>query len=87
MIGANCGRAEPEDFVAIAREMRAVTDAPLMLQPNAGQPTLVGDAIVYPRDPAGLAPALVELARHAAIVGGCCGTTPAHIAAFHGARG
>jgi methionine synthase I (cobalamin-dependent) len=62
--------------------MRAVTDAPLILQPNAGQPMLVGDAIVYPRDPASLAPALVELSRHAAIVGGCCGTTPGHIEAF-----
>ncbi len=86
VVGANCGRMEPEEFVAVAREMRAVTDAPLMLQPNAGQPRLEGDVIVYPRDPASLAPALVELAAHAAIVGGCCGTTPAHIAAFAARR-
>lgn len=82
IVGANCGRMEPEEFADVARAMRAVTDAPLILQPNAGQPTLVGDAIVYPRDPASLAPALVELSRLAAIVGGCCGTTPAHIEAF-----
>lgn len=82
VVGANCGRMEPEEFVDVARAMRAVTDAPLILQPNAGQPTLVGDTIVYPRDPASLAPALAELSRHAAIVGGCCGTTPAHIGAF-----
>lgn len=82
IVGANCGRMEPEEFVEVARAMRAVTDAPLILQPNAGQPTLVGDVIVYPRDPASLAPALVELSRHAAIVGGCCGTAPAHIEAF-----
>jgi 5-methyltetrahydrofolate--homocysteine methyltransferase len=82
VVGANCGRIEPEEFEAVARAMRAATDAPLILQPNAGQPSLVGDAIVYPRDPASLAPALVELSRHAAIVGGCCGTTPAHIGAF-----
>ncbi|MBM3907064.1 MAG: homocysteine S-methyltransferase family protein [Gemmatimonadetes bacterium] len=87
VVGANCGRAEPEDFAAIATEMRAATDAPLILQPNAGQPELRGDAIVYPRDPASLAPALVELSRHAAIVGGCCGTTPGHIAAFVHQRG
>ncbi|MBI2408582.1 MAG: homocysteine S-methyltransferase family protein [Gemmatimonadetes bacterium] len=87
VIGANCGRMEPEDFVAVAGEMAAVTDAPLMLQPNAGQPRLEGTAIVYPRGPESLAPALLELARHAAIVGGCCGTTPAHIAAFARARG
>jgi 5-methyltetrahydrofolate--homocysteine methyltransferase len=87
VVGANCGRAEPEDFAAIAIEMRAATDAPLILQPNAGQPELRGDAIVYPRDPASLATALVELSRHAAIVGGCCGTTPGHIGAFARLRG
>jgi len=82
VIGANCGRMEPEEFAAVATALRAETDVPLMLQPNAGQPRLEGDAIVYPRDPASLAPALVALSAHAAIVGGCCGTTPAHIAAF-----
>lgn len=82
IVGANCGRMEPEAFEEVALAMRAATEAPLILQPNAGQPTLVGDAIVYPRDPASLAPALVALSRHAAIVGGCCGTTPAHIGAF-----
>ena len=82
VVGANCGRAEPEDFVAIARELRAATDVPLIIQPNAGQPTLAGATIVYPRDAASLAPALVTLTRHAAIVGGCCGTTPAHMLAF-----
>jgi len=82
VVGANCGRLEPEEFVPLARAMREATDAPLILQPNAGQPRLEGDAIVYPRDPASLAPALVELARHAVIVGGCCGTTPAHIESF-----
>jgi 5-methyltetrahydrofolate--homocysteine methyltransferase len=82
IVGANCGRLEPEEFGHVAAAMRAVTDAPLVLQPNAGQPRLEGDAIVYPRDPASLAPALVALTRHAAIVGGCCGTTPAHITAF-----
>jgi 5-methyltetrahydrofolate--homocysteine methyltransferase len=86
IVGANCGRMEPEEFADVARAMRAVTDAPLILQPNAGQPTLVGDAIVYPRDPASLAPALEALSHHAAIVGGCCGTTPAHIEAFAAAR-
>ena len=82
MVGANCGRLEPEEFVHVAQAMREATNAPLVLQPNAGQPRLEGDRVVYPRDPASLAPALVALSRHAAIVGGCCGTTPAHIQAF-----
>jgi 5-methyltetrahydrofolate--homocysteine methyltransferase len=86
VVGANCGRMEPEEFAQVAVAMRAVTDAPLLLQPNAGQPRLEGDAIVYPRGPESLAPALLDLGRHAAIVGGCCGTTPAHIRAFAQAR-
>ncbi len=87
VVGANCGRLEPEEFVNVAEEIRRVTEAPLILQPNAGQPRLEGDRVVYPRDPASLAPALVALSHHAAIVGGCCGTTPAHIEAFAAARG
>ena len=82
VVGANCGRLEPEDFVAVAARLREATGVPLILQPNAGQPRLDGEAVVYPRDPASLAPALVDLSRHAAIVGGCCGTTPDHIRAF-----
>jgi 5-methyltetrahydrofolate--homocysteine methyltransferase len=82
VVGANCGRLESEEFVPVALAIRAVTDAPIYLQPNAGQPRLDGDAVVYPRDPASLAPALVALTRHASVVGGCCGTTPAHIQAF-----
>lgn len=82
VVGANCGRLEPEDFVLVAQSIRSACEAPIYLQPNAGQPRLEGDAVVYPRDPESLAPALVALTRHAAVVGGCCGTTPAHIAAF-----
>ena len=86
--GAGHPRAQRGGFIGpgyrglAGRRGRAATDVPLILQPNAGQPTLVGDVIAYPRDPASLAPALVELSRHAAIVGGCCGTTPAHMEAF-----
>jgi 5-methyltetrahydrofolate--homocysteine methyltransferase len=85
VIGANCGRMEPEEFEPLGRLLHAASGLPVMLQPNAGQPRLEGDAIVYPRDPSSLAPALVTLAQEAAIVGGCCGTTPAHIGAFRDA--
>jgi 5-methyltetrahydrofolate--homocysteine methyltransferase len=87
VVGANCGRLEPEDFAEMAAGLRAATSAPIILQPNAGQPRLEGQAVVYPRDPASLAQALVELTRHARIVGGCCGTTPDHIRAFVDAVG
>ncbi|HEY3285602.1 MAG TPA: homocysteine S-methyltransferase family protein [Gemmatimonadaceae bacterium] len=87
VVGANCGRMEPEEFASVAIEIRGSTEAPIILQPNAGQPRLVGDTIVYPRDPVSLAPALVALTPHAAIVGGCCGTTPLHIRALADALG
>ncbi len=82
VVGANCGRLEPEAFVDVGRPLSTAGRVPVMLQPNAGQPRLEGDIVVYPRGPADLAPALVELAGVADIVGGCCGTTPAHIEAF-----
>jgi 5-methyltetrahydrofolate--homocysteine methyltransferase len=82
-LGANCGTGlELADFLAIARELRAVSALPLVLQPNAGQPRLEGDRIVYDVAPGAMARDLVELAAVASIVGGCCGSTPAHIAAF-----
>lgn len=82
LVGANCGRLEPEDFIDVALRLREGASVPLIVQPNAGQPRLEGETIVYPRNPASLAPALRDLARHAAIVGGCCGTTPDHVRAF-----
>lgn len=82
LVGANCGRLEPEDFADVALRLSVAGGVPVMVQPNAGQPRLEGDAIVYPRGPADLAPVLASLTRQAVIVGGCCGTTPAHIRAF-----
>ena len=82
-VGANCGRSL-EDTDAIVDEFLATgTSLPLWVKPNAGVPRIVGDAVIYDADP--------ELhARHirayadkgAKIVGGCCGSTPEHIAAI-----
>ncbi|HZO89697.1 MAG TPA: homocysteine S-methyltransferase family protein [Chthonomonadaceae bacterium] len=82
VVGGNCGET-PAAFVEIAARMRAATDAPLLLQPSAGLP--VSDAQgrwVYPVGPEEYARIAGQLfAAGANIVGGCCGTTPAHIAA------
>ncbi len=81
VLGSNCG-AVPEEMVTVAEQMRAVTDLPLLFQPNAGLPELREGRMVYPVDPyrfAAVASALFEAG--ASVVGGCCGTTPAHIAA------
>jgi 5-methyltetrahydrofolate--homocysteine methyltransferase len=83
VLAANCGTGlKPREFLAIARQYRAVSDKPIMLQPNAGQPQLVGTEVVYPVSPREIARDLIALAAEAQIVGACCGSSPAHIAEF-----
>lgn len=81
---ANCGANVDMAWAAkIMTRYRAVCDLPLMAQPNAGLPKLVQMKVVYDMTPEEMAsgvPALLESG--ARIVGGCCGSTPAHIAAF-----
>ncbi len=86
IVGANCGE-RPEAFVEIASRMRAVTDAPLLFQPSAGLPSQDGDGHwVYPITELEFAEVGGQLfSAGANIVGGCCGTTPAHIAALRAA--
>jgi len=83
IVGANCGSGI-EGMIEIARLMRAaVPDTPIMIQPNAGLPVYEGGHTVFKETPEQMAarvPAL--LAAGANIIGGCCGTTPAHIAAM-----
>lgn len=81
-VGSNCGNGI-EHMVAIAREFRRHTTLPLVIQPNAGLPRTVGRETVYDETPefmAERARALLDLG--VAVIGGCCGTTPAHIAAL-----
>jgi 5-methyltetrahydrofolate--homocysteine methyltransferase len=85
MVGANCGvRLAVRDFVELTRQLRESSGLPVMIQPNAGQPVLDGGRAVYrlsPEDFARDMRAVIDAG--AAIVGGCCGTTPAHIEALH----
>jgi 5-methyltetrahydrofolate--homocysteine methyltransferase len=82
-LGANCGRSL-DDTAAIVEEFAgAGRSAPLWIKPNAGVPQIVGDAVVYPEGPDGFAGRLAEFASAGArIVGGCCGSTPEHLAAL-----
>jgi 5-methyltetrahydrofolate--homocysteine methyltransferase len=89
-LGANCGTSlAVADFAEIARRYRAVaTDAVVMVEPNAGQPVLVDDQVVYNAPPAEMAATLHVLVDAGInIIGGCCGTTPDHISAFAEALG
>ncbi|MHB1426117.1 MAG: homocysteine S-methyltransferase family protein [Gemmataceae bacterium] len=83
-LGVNCGRdIGMDDIIEIIRRYRAVTDLPLFARPNAGTPTKQGDRWLYPHTPEAMAARLPELLEAGVnMVGGCCGTTPEHIAAF-----
>jgi 5-methyltetrahydrofolate--homocysteine methyltransferase len=79
VVGMNCGRG-PDRAIVIIREMRAVTDAPLVAYPNAGLPITTGDSVRYELDPEPMAreyPALLDAGCN--IVGACCGSNPEHI--------
>jgi len=83
-LGVNCGRdiGMDENPEAI-RQYHAETDLPLFARPNAGTPTRVGVHWVYPLTPERLAERLPELLEAGVnMVGGCCGTTPEHVAAM-----
>jgi 5-methyltetrahydrofolate--homocysteine methyltransferase len=79
-VGANCGDLSPFQVADVIAEMRAVTDLPLIAQPNAGSPQIVEGNTVFKMAPdeftAGIHNCIEAGAR---LVGGCCGTTPDHI--------
>ena len=80
--GANCGATLEMTEGAIAKMHESAPQAPLIAKPNAGKPHMVGRDVVYdatPEDMAEYARRFVALG--ARVVGGCCGSTPAHIAA------
>ncbi|UCF71229.1 MAG: homocysteine S-methyltransferase family protein [candidate division WOR-3 bacterium] len=82
VIGSNCGNGI-DRMVAIAREFRQYTELPVAIQANAGIPELVGDRAVYPETPDFMAERAGELlSLGVSVIGGCCGTTPAHIRAL-----
>jgi len=82
-IGGNCGNG-PDELIPVIEKMRAVApDARLVAKSNAGMPELVDMRAVYRSDPADFAAEVARMrAAGATIVGGCCGTTPAHLAAI-----
>ena len=84
LVGSNCGNGS-ETMVAIAKEFRAHSRLPLVIQPNAGLPELEAGKAVYRETPEFMAEKAGELiASGVSVVGGCCGTTPDHIRAIRG---
>ncbi len=82
IIGSNCGNGI-ERMIEIATEFKKNTDKPLIIQSNAGLPRMEGDRLVYDESPEFMADRAVKLLDlKVSIIGGCCGTTPEHIAAL-----
>lgn len=82
VIGINCSTG-PMEMIEPVKIMAEYATIPILAKPNAGLPELVDGETVYrmtPEEFAEAGAALVEAG--AAIVGGCCGTTPEHIAAL-----
>lgn len=83
-LGANCNLG-PQGLHDAVMQMRALTKLPVSVMPNAGLPAYVGGRFIYVSTPAYFADyARVFLQAGVTIVGGCCGTTPEHVAAMRG---
>jgi homocysteine S-methyltransferase len=82
-VGVNCGEG-PAQVLRIVRAMRPyLIGIPMVARPNAGGPREVGGRFVYPATASYFAEhARAFFSEGVAVVGGCCGTGPAHIAAI-----
>jgi methionine synthase / methylenetetrahydrofolate reductase (NADH) len=83
-VGANCGLGPQAALAALADMATEADGIPLTAQPNVGLPSRRGGALVYPNATADYFAEFAAQARNlgARIIGGCCGTTPAQIAAI-----
>ncbi len=80
VVGANCGELDPREIAQVIALMKEATSLPLIAQPNAGKVHLVDGLPTYNMTPADFAAGIKECADAGArLVGGCCGTSPAHI--------
>jgi 5-methyltetrahydrofolate--homocysteine methyltransferase len=83
IVGTNCGNGFAGMIDVVKAMKPAARGAPIMVQANAGLPVSVDGIDVYPEGPEGMATVVPKLLdAGASIVGGCCGTTSAHVAAI-----
>src|SRR5437899_8815533 len=84
-LGVNCG-VGPQTALDAIQQMRPLTRTPLSAMPNAGHPTTQGGRQIYVSTPEYFADYARRFAEAGvSIIGGCCGTTPEHIAAMRSA--
>jgi 5-methyltetrahydrofolate--homocysteine methyltransferase len=87
-LGANCGRSLDDTDAIVGELLAAAPTTPLWVKPNAGVPHIEGDTVVYDAGPDQLAAHVRGYVdRGVRIVGGCCGSTPEHVAAIARALG
>jgi len=86
-LGMNCGLG-PEAYCELLPQLLDATKLPILIQPNAGLPTIIDGKTVYNVTPEDFAKVMEQIAAladargHLLHLGGCCGTTPAHIKAM-----
>ncbi|UCD93577.1 MAG: homocysteine S-methyltransferase family protein [Candidatus Zixiibacteriota bacterium] len=82
VVGSNCGNGI-EKMVEIAQGFRLCSNLPIIIQSNAGLPVMAKGRAVYRETPEFMAEKAKGLiSSGVSVIGGCCGTTPAHIAAI-----
>jgi len=82
LIGANCS-VGPQGMLEVISRLAKVAKKPLAAMPNAGMPRLVDGRFVYAAHPSYFAGLVGPFLAHGVrLIGGCCGTTPEHIAAM-----
>ena len=83
IIGTNCGNGLKNMINIVAQIRELIPDTPILVQANAGLPEVINGEIVYPETPKQMQALVMPIIQAGAnIIGGCCGTTPAHIAAI-----
>ena len=82
VVGTNCSLG-PDQMLPVVQELLNACECPVMAEPNAGLPELRDNVTVFPLGPEGFAQKTAPFAHMGArVLGGCCGTTPAHLAAL-----
>jgi len=81
IIGTNCGNGLKNMINIIAQMREVAPDIPILVHANAGLPEIVNGEIIYPETPEQMRELIPQIIGAGAnIIGGCCGTTPEHIA-------
>lgn len=80
-IGANCSFG-PREMLAVAERLLDATNLPIIINPNAGLPKIRDGETVFDESPESFSDVMVKMAEMGvSVLGGCCGTSPAHISA------